>query len=300
VLDPSEQAALSCAVDIPPRASAIDAATWSWKGVREWAEQQYAKHLSPRSCLRYLRRLGFVWKRPKRLLLKADAAKRTAFVDLYRALLADATARGARIFFVDEAHFRADGDLRGLWVRRGAEALVPSTSPGNGAKASYYAGVCLETGEVCAAQLEGTSTAQTSVAFLQALREEFPGEVIVIWDNGPAHHGPALRAYLQTPDLHLRLIALPAYSPDYNPAEELWKWIREDVTANTCFGTGAKVAAAVWEFLLGLNTRLDEVKQRCQNELQTAAFPERARYPERRLRRLEQRRQRTVQAALAM
>jgi len=135
---------------------------------------------------------------------------------------------------------------------------------------------------------------------VKALREEFPGEVIVIWDNGPAHHGPALRAYLQTPDLHLRLIALPAYSPDYNPAEELWKWIREDGTANTCFGTGAKVAAAVWEFLLGLNTRLDEVKQRCQNELQTAAFPERARYPERRLRRLEQRRQRTVQAALAM
>jgi transposase len=287
-------------VDAPPRTSAIDAATWSCEGVREWVAARYAKRLSLRSCLRYLQRLGFVWKRPKRLLLKADASKRAAFIEVYRALLADATARGARIFFADEAHFRADGDLRGLWVRRGEDAFVASTSPGRGAKASYYGAVCLETGEVCAVQLEGTSTAKTSVAFLQALREEFPGELIVIWDNGPAHRGPALREYLQTPDLKLRLIALPAYSPDYNPAEELWKWLRDEVTANTGFGTGAKVAAAVWEFLLGLNDRLDEVQQRCRNELQTAAFPETSRHPERRARRLEQRRERVIQAALAM
>ena len=287
-------------MDAPPSAAGIAAATWSWKSVREWADRQCAKALSPRSCLRYLHRLGFVWKRPKRLLVKADPTKRAAFVDRYRALLVEAKARGARIFFVDEAHFRADGDLRGLWVRRGEDALVASTSPGYGEKASYYGAVCLETGEVCAVQLEGTSTAKTSVAFLKALREEFPGEVIVIWDNGPAHHGDALREYLQTPNLQLRLIALPAYSPDYNPAEELWKWLRDEVTANTCFGTAAKVAAAVWDFLLGLNDRQAEVQQRCQNELQTAAFPERSRQAERRVRRLEQRRERTVQAALAM
>jgi hypothetical protein len=182
--------------------------------VREWAERQCAKRLSPRSCLRYLHRLGFVWKRPKRLLLKADPAKRAACVERYRTLLREAQARGARIFFVDEAHFRADGDLRGLWVRRGSEALVASTSPGVGEKANYYAGVCLETGEVCAVQVEGTSTAETSVAFLKALREEFPGELIVIWDNAPVHHGDALREYLKTPDLKLQLSALPAYRPD--------------------------------------------------------------------------------------
>jgi transposase len=278
----------------------IDAATWSCKGVRQWLQDHYANQLRPRSCLRYLQRLGFVWKRPQRLLLKAAAAKRAAFVQRYRALLADATARGARIFFADEAHFRADGDLRGLWVRRGEDAFVASSSPGRGEKASYYGAVCLETGAVCAVQLEGTSTAKTSVAFLQALREEFPGELIVIWDNGPAHRGPALREYLQTPNRKLRLIALPADSPDYNPAEELWKWLRQDVTANTCFGTGAKVAAAVWDFLLGLNDRLDEVQQRCRNELQTAAFPETSRHPERRARRLEQRRERVMQATLAM
>ncbi len=268
--------------------------------MRQFVQQRCGKRVSARSCLRYLHRLGFVWKRPKRLLLKADVAKRAAFVEQYRALVADAARRGARIFFADEAHFRADGDLRGMWVQRGDEALVDSTSPKYGEKASYYAAVCLETGEVSAAQLQDTSSAATSVVFLQGLREEYEGELIVIWDNAPAHHGDALREYLRTPDLGLRLIALPAYSPDYNPVEELWKWLRDDVTANTCFGTAAKVAAAVWEFLLSLNERGAEVQQRCRSELQTAAFPETSRHPARRTRRLELRRERIMQAALAV
>jgi hypothetical protein len=82
--------------------------------VRQFVAERFGKRLSPRSCLRSLHRLGFVWKRPKRRLLKADPAQRAAVVAQYRDLVADATARGARIFFVDEAHFRADGDLRGL------------------------------------------------------------------------------------------------------------------------------------------------------------------------------------------
>lgn len=291
---------MKAAVQAAPRDAEITAANWSWKSVRQFVQQRLGKQVSARSCLRYLHRLGFVWKRPKRLLLKADAKKRAAFVAEYRALVTDAARRGARIFFADEAHCRADGDLRGMWVQRGEEALVESTSPKYGEKASYYAAVCLETGEVSAAQLQDTSSAETSKSFLQGLREEYSGELIVIWDNAPAHHGDALREYLRTPDLGLRLVALPAYSPDYNPVEELWKWLRDDVTANTCFGTAAKVAEAVWNFLLGLNDRADEVKVRCRSELQTAAFPETSRHPARRARRLELRRERIMQAALAV
>ena len=66
-------------------------------------------------------------------------------------------AGGAKVFFVDEAHFRADADLRGKWVLKGEPALVDSTSPRWGEKASYYSAVCLETGEVEWMELEGNS-----------------------------------------------------------------------------------------------------------------------------------------------
>lgn len=230
--------------------------------------QRYGRPLCRSSCLNYLHRLGFVLRRPKKQLLKANAEKRDAFVAAYAALRIEAQVAGARIFFVDEAHFRADVELRAKWVLRGEPALADSTSPRLGEKASYYSGVCVETGEVERMPVTENCTAESSVAFLQQLRVKHKGPLIVIWDNGPAHRGPAIRAYLATPDLGLRLVALPAYSPDFNADEAIWDWAREEVTANTCFGTAAKVREKLDAFFAGLAKRTVEVQRRCRSALQ--------------------------------
>jgi transposase len=239
--------------------------------VRQFVQRRFGQTLSRSSCLNYLHRLDFVLKRPKQRLVKADAERRAAFVREYALLRAAAQASGAKLFFADEAHFYADVDLRGKWVLRGQPALVDSTSPRWGEKASYYSAVCLETGEVEVMELEGNSSAATSVTFLQQLRAHHPEPLIIIWDNGPAHGGDPLRAYLSTPDLRLRLVRLPAYSPDFNPDEHIWGWVRAEVTANTCFGTRASVREHVGAFFRGLVDRTEEVKRRCRTVLQTQA-----------------------------
>jgi transposase len=262
---------LKAAVQAPPRAAGIEAGDWNWKVVRTFCRERFGVPLSRSSCLKYLHRLGFVVRRPKQRLLKADEANREAFVREYRALRVVAQLTGAKICFVDEAHFYADADLRGKWVLKGEPALVDSTSPRYGEKASYYSAVCVETGEVVYLPLTGNSNADTSVAFLKHLRAHATGSLIVIWDNAPAHGGDPLRTYLRTPDLQLRLVRLPAYSPDFNADEHIWGWVREEVTANTCFGTAATVRAHVDPFLAGLATRAEEVKRRCRTVLQTKA-----------------------------
>ena len=208
---------------------------------------------------------------PKKHFLKADDAKREAFVAAYAALLIEARQVGAKIFFADEAHFRADADLRRKWVLKGEPALVDSSSPRWGEKASYYSAVCLETGEVEVMELEGYSNAETSTAFLKQLREKHAGPLNVIWDNAPAHHGDALRAYLTTPGLRLRLVSLPGYSPDFNAAEAIWDWAREEVTANMCLGTKAAVQEKLGHFFAQLAYRREEVRHRCQTALQARA-----------------------------
>ncbi len=255
----------------PPRAAGVESANWSWKAVREFVERRFGVHLCRSSCLNYLHRLGFVLKRPKKRLTKADAARREEFVALYAALRREAERAGAKIWFVDEALFRADADLRGIWVLKGEPALVDSSSPSLKEKAVYYSAVCLETGEVEEMEVDGNCTAETSAAFLRQLRANDPGPLIVIWDNGPAHRGEPIRSYLATPDLNLRLVPLPGYSPDYNADEAIWDWAREEVTANTCLGSKAKVREHVGAFLHGLNTRAEEVKRRCRTVLQAQA-----------------------------
>jgi transposase len=262
---------LKAAVQGTPAAVGIDMANWNWKGVRLFAEQRFGRRLCRSSCHNYLHRLGFVPKRPKKRLVKADPVKREAFVADYTALRVESQVNGAKIFFVDEAHFRADADLRTKWVLRGEPALVDSTSPRLGEKATYYSGVCLETGEVEFMTVSETCTAATSVDFLQQLRGNHSEPLVVIWDNSPAHRGPEMREYLTTPDLKLRLVALPSYSPDFNADEMIWGWARKEVTANVCFGTAAKAREKLDPFFAGLAERKAEVQQRCRTTLQARA-----------------------------
>ena len=92
-------------------------ANWNWKVVRLFIEKRFGHQLCRSSCLNYLHRLGFVLKRPKKRLLKADADKRAAFVAAYARLCVEAQLIGAKIFFVDEAHFRAEAELRATLAR---------------------------------------------------------------------------------------------------------------------------------------------------------------------------------------
>ena len=132
-----------------PAAAGIQLANWSLirrKVVRQFVSERFGISLCRSSCLNWLHRLGFAFKRPKKRLLKRNESKREAFVAEYAALWEEAQRTEARIFFADEAHFRADAELRGKWVLKGKPALVDSNSPRYGEKASYYSAVCLETG----------------------------------------------------------------------------------------------------------------------------------------------------------
>ena len=270
-LDQAQQEELKGAVEQPPATAGIVMANWYWKVVRQFVSERFGISLSRSSCLNWLHRLGFAFKRPKKRLLKADESKRETFVAEYAVLWEEAQRTGARIFFADEAHFRADAELRGKWVLKGKPALVDSSSPRYGEKASYYSAVCLETGEVEWMELEGNSNSGTSVAFLTQLKEKHPGPLRVSWDNAPAHRGEAVREYLRTPELELRLVNLPGYSPDFNADEAVWGWAREEVTGNLCLGSRAAVQERVGKFLAGLSSRKDEVRRRCRTVLQSRA-----------------------------
>ena len=204
-------------------------------------------------------------------MVKANESKRAALVAEYAVLKEAAQRTGAKVFFADAAHFRADAELRGKWVLKGEPALVDSTSPRYGAQASYYSAVCLETGAVEWMQLAGNSNSATSAAFLEQLRERHDGRLNVIWDNAPAHRGEAVREYLRTPGLNLRLVNLPGYRPDCNGDEAIWGGARAEATGNLCLGSRAAVREGVGDFLNGLASRKAEVRRRCRTVLQSRA-----------------------------
>ena len=77
-----------------PAALGLELANWYWKAVRQFVMESFGASLSRSSCLNWLHRLGFAFKRPKKRLLKADEEKRAAFVAEYAAMWEESQGQG--------------------------------------------------------------------------------------------------------------------------------------------------------------------------------------------------------------
>jgi putative transposase len=78
---------------------------------------------------------------------------------------------------------------------------------------------------------KGYIDAEAVVVFLRGLLGHLKGRVIVVWDGGSNHKGPAIRALLaRFPRLTLE--RLPAYAPDLNPVEMIWSYLKHGQMAN--------------------------------------------------------------------
>jgi hypothetical protein len=103
--------------------------------------------------------------------------------------------------------------------------------------------------------LTDTSYATTSAQLPAWLRKHDPGPRVISQIATSGHGGDAIQTFTKTPGLEQLLVCLPAYCPDLNADEAIWKWIREEIAANTCFGTMANVAAALGPFFDAMDDR---------------------------------------------
>ena len=78
---------------------------------------------------------------------------------------------------------------------------------------------------------DGYFTAEAVVGFLRDLLRQLRGKVVVVWDGGPHHKGPVVRAFLRR-NRRLRLERLPPYAPDLNPVEFVWGWLKYGELSN--------------------------------------------------------------------
>lgn len=67
--------------------------------------------------------------------------------------------------------------------------------------------------------------------FLRHLLRHLRGRVVVVWDGGPNHKGEPIRAVLRR-YRRLHVERLPAYSPELNPVEFLWSYLKYGQLAN--------------------------------------------------------------------
>ncbi len=73
------------------------------------------------------------------------------------------------------------------------------------------------------------------VAFLEHLRREVPGRMVLIWDGAPIHRSHTIKEFLaKGAAQRLHLERLPAYAPELNPDEGLWQQLKGVERRHVC------------------------------------------------------------------
>ena len=129
-------------------------------------------------------------------------------------------SRPLKIFFEDEASFGRMGGYHRCWVPKSDRAIVKKQQ----IRQYLYAftAVCPETGESCSI-ISPVCNTDAMRALLEEASKMYAHYRILMIVDGAAWH---TTKKLKVPE-NIELLPLPAYSPELNPTEHIWDYIRE-------------------------------------------------------------------------
>lgn len=84
--------------------------------------------------------------------------------------------------------------------------------------------------------------------FLSELAKEYPfDKIALIMDGAGWHKSKSLKI-----PSNITIFYLPAYSPELNPVERLWLYIKNNILSNRIYESLEDLEAAVCQFIVGL------------------------------------------------
>ena len=120
-----------------------------------------------------------------------------------------------------------------------------------------YSGVSPLTGEAFSLFLPWVNTKMTNL-YLAEMSAAFPDKkIMLIWDQAGWHKSTSLKV----PE-NIVLKSLPPYSPELNPVEKLWQWLKKHVCRNRLLAYMDDLMNILAEALINLTpTRFMELCQ---------------------------------------
>jgi transposase len=226
---------------------------WNLKKLKGWLKQVWQTEVSRTTLRALLKQEGLSWKKCQKLLKKANPEKRAEFIERFEKLYEQLCREEVILLYIDESHFHRDMDLGYTWATVGQPAWRLSDCPSLADRINWYGAYDFNRGQ-CFIWNEGACNKENTVRFLHHLADwlgDVSCPVVIIWDGAPWHK--ALIVQAAAARLGFSLLPLPAYSPDLNPIEGLWKWMREEVTRNHCHASMRALFDACKAFIERIN-----------------------------------------------
>lgn len=124
-------------------------------------------------------------------------------------------------------------DVSYKWSQKGKQPLIEQKQYKR-ERTTLFGAVNPISGEVIVQEAE-KGNAKTFLRYLKKVLKYYcnsKGKIHLILDNVRYHHAKLLKPFLEKNKDKIEFMYLPAYSPDFNPIERVWWYMRKKITNN--------------------------------------------------------------------
>jgi transposase len=162
-----------------------------------------------------------------------------------------------QVWFQDEARIGQQGTTSRMWAETGS-------CPGAVRQTNYqwtylFGSVCPVSGKCHGWRMPYANTWMMNL-YLQDFALQLPQEVhaLLVMDGAGWHHSKELAI-----PANVSILLLPAYSPELNPVELIWRQLRQRKLSNRLYPTIDDLEAAVDEAWLWISNQPEELSGLC-------------------------------------
>jgi transposase len=225
-------------------------ALWTREMIRVLLREKFQLQLSLASVGRLLRQLGLTCQRPLLRAMEQDPQRVRQWLEQdYPAIRQQAHQVGAEIYFGDEAGVRSDCHAGTTWGVRGQTPVVRTT--GQRSSVNMISAVSAR-GTLRFMLTKGKVNGPVFVAFLKRLMHNAARPIFLILDGGSYHRSRPVKEYVAGLGGRLQLFFLPPYSPELNPDEQVWNYVKHHGAAKTALRNGKELKQFVMARLRSL------------------------------------------------
>lgn len=220
------------------------------KDIVEYVRVMFCVNYTVHGMRHWLRRHGFSYKKPAIVPGKADERRQREWIAEYEELRKNLPEDEA-ICFTDGVHPTHNVEPAYGWIKKGVRKEIPANS---GRKRLNISGTIDIVEHKVVVQEDTTLNAETTINFFNKVEEAYPKKLKIhmFVDNASYYRNKDVKKYLEKSKIVLHF--LPPYSPNLNPIERLWKWMKERIIYNTYYEDFEDFRDAVLGFFALLNT----------------------------------------------
>ena len=216
--------------------------SWDCSELRIYLKQRRGVAVCNEQIRKLLKRNEFNWRKLNYKFVNADEEKRKDFLKNFKEFHDDISR--TTLIFEDEMASKLHPNKGYIWTREQKPFIETECSH---EKTYIVGGVSPASGETFTLTNEKFNSL-IFIQYLNLLLNSIDGEITLVLDNSPVHHSKIVNQFFDN-NLRLNRIFLPEYSPDFNPKENFWNYIRKKFLNNKVFRTVGEMALGVMEFI---------------------------------------------------